>query len=127
MIRKSMMAKAAVTAASAALLALGATAGSASANPNAGYVGPGETNNTHAVWCVQKLIDDSPAPAYTAQDGVFGPSTEAAIKTFQTWARQHGWGTASDGDVGPATGDALLGSFSDYYDGYCYTYLPTSY
>jgi peptidoglycan hydrolase-like protein with peptidoglycan-binding domain len=102
-------------------LAVGAFAGTANATTVAGYVGPGQTNNSHAVWCVQKLIDDSPSPGYTAVDAQFGPNTETAIKAFQKWA-----GLPQDGIVGPHTGDALLTKFSDYYDNYCYGYLPTT-
>ena len=51
-----------------------------------------------------------------------GSQTEQAIKDFQHWA-----GLTADGIVGPSTGNALLRKFSDYYDNYCYTYLPTTY
>ncbi|MCQ4043967.1 peptidoglycan-binding protein [Streptantibioticus rubrisoli] len=102
-------------------LAVGAFAGTANATTVAGYVGSGQTNNSHAVWCVQKLIDDSPAPYTTPTDGVFGPDTENAIESFQVWAH-----IRRDGIVGPQTGDALLTKFHDYYDNYCYGYLPTT-
>lgn len=102
--------------------AVSVSAGTANARVGAGWVGWGDTNNTHAVWCVQKLIDDSPSPGYTPVDGKFGSGTETAIEDFQRWA-----GLPHDGQVGPATGDALLNDFSDYYDGYCYGYLPTTY
>lgn len=101
---------------------LSMSVGTASARVGAPYIGPGYPNNPHAVWCVQKLIDDSPSPGYASTDGVFGPKTESAIIAFQRWA-----GLTADGVVGPATGDALLNDFSDGYDNYCYTYLPTSY
>jgi peptidoglycan hydrolase-like protein with peptidoglycan-binding domain len=112
---------AATLTAAAAVTTLGLNAGSASANPAAGWVGYGQTNNAHAVWCVQKLIDDSPAPYYTPTDGVFGQDTYNAIEAFQSWAGLK----PVDGTVGPATGYALLHKFSDYYDNYCWTYLPT--
>ncbi|MET8997105.1 peptidoglycan-binding domain-containing protein [Amycolatopsis sp. Hca4] len=121
MIGKKFAIKAGLTTALAAVAAVAST-GSAHAAVGAGWVGWGETNNSHAVWCVQKLIDDSPSPGYATTDGAFGQQTYTAIQKFQRWA-----GLPADGVVGPSTGDALLLDFSDYYDNYCYHYLPTTY
>lgn len=121
MFKSGYLAKVGGAAATAASLVL-AVAGTANAQVGAGWVGWGQTNNTHAVWCVQKLIDDSPAPASTIPDGQFGQHTYDAIVAFQKWA-----GLPVDGTVGPRTGDALLTRFQDYYDNYCYGYLPTTY
>ncbi|MGC0416838.1 peptidoglycan-binding domain-containing protein [Embleya sp. AB8] len=120
----------ALAAAAMATVGMLVTVGFAGRKDNArrvGYIGPGRANDPLAVWCVQKLINDSPAPAWIETDGEFGPDTEAAIIAFQIWARDNGWGTVPDGDVGPITGNALLLSFSCDLDSYCYDYLPTTY
>ncbi len=97
---------------------VGTLAGTADASPDAGRIGPGQTNNPHGVWCVQAAIDASPVNVHVAEDGVYGPQTEAAIKAFQ----RHYLLTA-DGIVGESTG-SMIWQWDDYSD-YCYTYVPT--
>lgn len=131
MIGKKLAVRAGLTTALATAAAMSfavSSVGSAHAAVGADWVGWGETNHPHAVWCVQQLIDDSPAPAYAYPDGKFGQQTYTAIQEFQTWAQGQGWDTGgTDGVVGPSTGEVLLDSFPDGYDNYCYSYLPTMY
>ncbi|MFE4603421.1 peptidoglycan-binding protein [Kitasatospora indigofera] len=112
-----------------AALALGGVSGTAQATPGAAYVGPGYPNNPHAVWCVQHLMNDVSrqyGQPTVDEDGVWGPKTFAAVKTFQN----RFWATSSngaDGIVGPTTGEYLL-SYGDSYYGrgnYCFWYLPS--
>ncbi|MBT2470251.1 hypothetical protein J7E97_20825 [Streptomyces sp. ISL-66] len=126
----------AVLAASAALLTGVMTAGSASASTTAPYIGNGYTNNTHAVWCVQHMINYAIdrgrywGVAKVAEDGVWGPKTRQAVVGVQNGT---GGSLNPDGIVGPKTGDMLMFEGDPYYsgrsagDGYCHTYLPTSY
>jgi peptidoglycan hydrolase-like protein with peptidoglycan-binding domain len=121
--------------------ALAATTTGASANTNAGYIGDGYANNTHAVWCVQDSINwafshtNVKYPA-VAEDGQWGPKTKAAVLAFQYYFSDENVGAmAQDGVVGPATGQYLIEYGNPYYDGgnsrpntaYCYGYLPSDY
>ncbi len=98
----------------------GVVAGTANASPTAGWIGPGQTNNSHGVWCVQAAINASPVNTpYLTEDGEYGPATEAGIKAFQ-----HYYGFTADGIVGPSTGNEIWAW--DDNSSYCYTYVPTS-
>lgn len=68
-------------------------------NPGQPTIGPGATGE--AVRRAQRAVRRTPDLSLVV-DGVFGPATEAAVKTFQ-----EGAGLAADGIVGPATWDAL--------------------
>lgn len=132
MIRGRLRRLATVSAGAAVLAASAATfAPSAQASTSASWIGPGEANNSHGVWCVQHLINDwvqkngiNGGGRPMTEDGIFGPQTEGYIKEFQTLHM----GAVSDGIVGPYTGDSILEAGDQYYGGrhYCYTYLPTT-
>jgi peptidoglycan hydrolase-like protein with peptidoglycan-binding domain len=111
--------KAAITVGAAGVVTAALT-GTAHASPTAGWIGPGQTNNAHGVWCVQAAINASPVPTpYLTEDGAYGSKTEAGIKAFQKY-----YGLSADGIVGPGTGNKIW-QFDDY-SSYCYTYVPTS-
>ncbi|MFL6116691.1 MAG: peptidoglycan-binding protein [Catenulispora sp.] len=100
------------------------TATQAQARVGADWVGPGEPNNPHAVWCVQRILNVLDH-AGLAEDGSFGPATQGAVNKFQ-WAHQ----LSGDGIVGPKTGRMLLNSFASYqhttvWNPYCSYWLPT--
>ncbi|MDJ0339989.1 hypothetical protein QMK19_06705 [Streptomyces sp. H10-C2] len=129
---KKIVTRAAVVAAAAALT-FGAAVGTANANtdPRLGYVGDNQANNTHAVWCVQKMFNDWRTMYYNdhwavAQDGIWGPHTREALEAFQgsVW----NWGDVPkvDGIVGPTTGTQLIEHSGSGYAPYCNTYLPTN-
>ncbi|WMT58763.1 peptidoglycan-binding domain-containing protein [Truepera radiovictrix] len=59
-------------------------------------------DNNNAVRAVQDQLANRYGYAL-AVDGVFGPATEAAVKSFQA-----SWGLAQDGVVGPSTWNALV-------------------
>ncbi|MFI9365032.1 peptidoglycan-binding protein [Kitasatospora sp. NPDC053057] len=125
---QSLVKRAAVVAASAAV-ALGALSGTAGANTNAGYVGPGQANNWTAVWCVQHDINVfSKArggwyPQLT-EDGYWGPNTDNAIHWFQN--QLISYTKNADGIVGPLTGDMLLAYGDSDQDAKCRAALPTT-
>ncbi|MFE1229571.1 peptidoglycan-binding protein [Streptomyces sp. NPDC058745] len=131
---KRLTAKAALVATSAALLGATLTGGTASAATTSPYIGDGYSNNTHAVWCVQRLINYAIDRGYyyglakVAEDGKWGPKTKGAVIFAQ---RSNGF--PADGIVGPQTGDQLMMDGDPYYtgggagDGYCHTYIPTTY
>ncbi len=114
------------TAAGAALLALGAAAGSASAFDTADLIGDNRPNNPHGVWCVQHLINDVARQnnrATVDEAGVWGPQTKDQVQWFQTFVHLQ-----PDGIVGPYTGDNILYRGGAYYggkSGYCFTYVPS--
>ncbi|MBS2539576.1 peptidoglycan-binding protein [Catenulispora sp. NF23] len=115
---------AAVVTAAAGLIAVPA----AQARVGAGWVGNGETNNPHAVWCVQNMLDGLGYNA-GATDSLWGPNTRAAVLRFQT-AYRSVLGTP-DAIVGPSTGDELLDVWaatghSNGWGGYCGYWLPTT-
>ncbi|MFD5465867.1 peptidoglycan-binding protein [Kitasatospora sp. NPDC127059] len=117
---------AAVAAAAAALLTV---SGTASANTNAGYVGPGQANNWTAVQCVQHDINvfiDARGGWYPKlkEDGYWGPNTDNAIRWFQNSLISYT--KSADGIVGPLTGDMVLAYGDDQWDGKCRAALPTS-
>ncbi|MFE9451811.1 peptidoglycan-binding protein [Streptomyces sp. NPDC006739] len=104
----------------AAGMVAGIVTGTAHASTTAGWIGPGQTNNSHGVWCVQAAINASPVPTpILDEDGAYGPKTEAAIKAFQQY-----YHLSVDGIVGPGTGDKIWKW--DGYSSYCYTYVPTT-
>jgi peptidoglycan hydrolase-like protein with peptidoglycan-binding domain len=126
----------AIVTAGAAILAASAAVVAPEAQASAGWIGPGYTNNTHGVWCVQHLVNDviqkwdvdhqygdwTHGGRPMTEDGIFGPQTEHYIKVFQDI---NGYGT--DGIVGPGTGAKMLEEGDQYYGGlgYCYWYIPT--
>ena len=141
----------AAAAVAAAGIMLVAGSSSAQANPSAPYIGDGYTNNTHAVWCVKESLNDFqhgwgplgvpiPIPV-VAQDGIWGPATRQALIDFQYDVYAMGLvetPLATDGVVGPHTGDALNKWGDHYYmggtgkadgsgePGYCWQYIPTT-
>ncbi|WP_327287468.1 peptidoglycan-binding domain-containing protein [Streptomyces sp. NBC_01198] len=109
----------------AAGIATGIMAGTATASTSAGWIGPGQTNNSHGVWCVQAAINASPVPTpILDEDGRYGSKTEAGIKAFQKYYHLTTNGKA-DGIVGPKTGNKVWDL--DDNSTYCYTYVPTTY
>lgn len=110
--------------------------GSASASTTAPYIGNGYANNTHAVWCVQRMINYAIdrgrywGVAKVAEDGVWGTKTRQAVVDVQ---KGTGGALTPDGIVGPKTGDMLMFEGDPYYsggsagNGYCHTYVPTTY
>lgn len=125
-----------VTVAAATVLAATVLGGTANASTSAPYIGNGYTNNTHAVWCVQRMINHAIdrgrywGVAKVAEDGAWGPKTRQAVVDVQ---KGTGGGLKADGIVGPQTGDMLMFEGDPYYsgggagNGYCHTYLPTTY
>ncbi|MFE2878305.1 peptidoglycan-binding protein [Streptomyces roseus] len=132
------------TASRAAALAAAATltvlslSGTAQARQGAPYIGYGQTNNTHAVWCVQHQLNWAFANNWVgrlgshgqiAEDGKFGPQTDEAIRFFQ----KSFFPNEIDGVVGPSTGYALLWEGDPKYGyndkvtnaGYCNEYIPS--
>ena len=63
-------------------------------------IGPGATGEP--VRRAQRALRRTPDLRLAVVDGIFGPATEAAVKSFQ-----QGWGLAVDGIVGPQTWQAL--------------------
>ncbi|GHI06273.1 hypothetical protein AQI88_36360 [Streptomyces cellostaticus] len=120
---------------------LGSTS-TASANPNAPYLGYGHVTSGAGVWCVQHDINylvnslyaqgtiTTPPPYRTLdEDSAWGPRTDANVRWFQKMV-----GVDQDGVVGPATGSRLLTYGDQYYNGssmsghgYCWTYIPGDY
>ncbi|WP_042390176.1 peptidoglycan-binding domain-containing protein [Streptacidiphilus melanogenes] len=129
---KNLGSKAGVAAAAAVMAVMG-LAGTANAQPGVGYIGYHQANNPHAVWCVQHMynyfvtVNDPGAHPTIAEDGVFGPATDDAIRFVQ----KQWYPSEVDGIVGPATGDMLLVEGDPYYGtfaggkGYCYSYIPS--
>ncbi|MFE9574581.1 peptidoglycan-binding protein [Streptomyces sp. NPDC006692] len=126
-----MFAKAGLVVAAGALLT-GTTVGTAQANTNAGYIGYGYSNNTHAVWCVQQLTNSyakwGGGRALIPEDGVWGPQTYDQLRWFQShWPQL----LDADGVVGPKTGNVLLYASGDTVyggsGGYCNAYIPTTF
>ena len=68
-------------------------------NPGQPTIAPGATGD--AVRRLQRAVRRTPNPGITV-DGVFGPTTETAVKEFQ-----QGAGLVADGVVGPLTWAAL--------------------
>ena len=68
-------------------------------NPGQPTVGPGSTGDP--VRRAQRALRRTPDPSLVV-DGIFGPATEAAVKTFQ-----QGQSLTVDGIVGPQTWQAL--------------------
>ncbi|MEX0172462.1 peptidoglycan-binding domain-containing protein [Streptomyces sp. LMG1-1-1.1] len=98
--------------AASAALALGAWAAPAQAHPWAAWIGYGQPNDRIGVACFQDIFNDvwwQTNYHPIAEDGVFGPDTDGAIRAFQKWKH-----LPVDGIVGPNTGDALL-SITDYW------------
>ncbi|GGY65431.1 peptidoglycan-binding domain-containing protein [Streptomyces omiyaensis] len=128
--------KAALLAVSTALLTGVVTGGTASASTTAAYIGNGYPNNTHGVWCVQRMINYAIdrgrywGVAKVAEDGVWGPKTRQAVIDVQ---KGTGGFLTPDGVVGPRTGDMLMFEGDPYYsgggagNGYCHAYVPTTY
>jgi peptidoglycan hydrolase-like protein with peptidoglycan-binding domain len=103
---------------SAALFATLA-AGTASASPTAPYIREGSVGD--GVTCVQDaLIWDSIYAPSTGDDGIDGPETNAAIRSFQ-----NANGLVVDGIVGPATGTKLLAIDDAHGETLCYNVVPT--
>lgn len=109
------------------LLAVGGGATSAQASPSAAYIGDGYTNNSHGVWCVQHLINDTKVfynggSRPMSEDGVWGPQTKSWVIWFQKLES-----LTPDGIVGKETGGYILRDGDSYYGGhnYCWTYVPS--
>ncbi|GAA3234595.1 peptidoglycan-binding domain-containing protein [Streptomyces lavendulae] len=129
---KTKLAKGAVALAVVGASLLGSAA-TASANPNAAWLGYGYTTSGKGVWCVQqdlnKVIDKgvwrgwaSTPPPYgnIAEDGAWGRQTAATVKWFQSWL-----GSGADGIVGPETGSLLLSNSEG--NSYCWGLIPGDY
>ncbi|GAA1965445.1 hypothetical protein GCM10009738_46480 [Kitasatospora viridis] len=123
----------------AAGMAVVVGAGTASANPNASYIGYGYTTYGSGVWCVQHLINYmTNHPGYTpmlpgavtlGEDNSFGPATQGMVELLQrSYNAQPGVAQLSvDGVVGPATGNVILNwAHQDPYQPYCQGYIPSS-
>jgi peptidoglycan hydrolase-like protein with peptidoglycan-binding domain len=126
-ISKRLAARIGVVTATVALAAAGVSS-SASANPYARWIGPGQANTYNGVWCVQHLLNvlRDPNWHHIDEDGIFGPDTEGAIQGYQD--AQNGPGLPylqPDGIVGPQTGTDLLISTYGGAGTDCETYVPT--
>ncbi|MEU2237270.1 peptidoglycan-binding domain-containing protein [Streptomyces vietnamensis] len=102
----------------AALLAVVAASGSASADQYAPYIGYGYANTYDGVLCVQHAINNSPTPYHLlAEDGIFGPDTYNGIVAFQKW--WNGYFPSQqlqvDGVVGKATGTIMQDEAADWW------------
>lgn len=90
--------------------------GTASADPDVRYIGPGPSyaNPPEGVRCVQQAVGAD-------MDGQFGQLTYGAVKQFQA-----NNGLSVDGIVGPQTGDAVIATLPEdrRYD--CAQDVPTS-
>ncbi|MFE6868744.1 peptidoglycan-binding protein [Kitasatospora sp. NPDC057692] len=120
--------KGAAALATAGASVLGLT-GSANAVPGAAYLGYGHTTSGTGVWCVQHLVNDYlrlGGRATIAEDGQWGPKTDAAVRSFQQGVLGSG---QADGVVGPQTGSKLMNvDWTDPYagpNGHCLPYVPT--
>ncbi|APE23108.1 MULTISPECIES: peptidoglycan-binding domain-containing protein [Streptomyces] len=103
-------------------LAVTAWAAPAQAHPWASWIGYGQPNDSHGVVCFQDLFNDlwwKTGYHPIAEDRIFGPDTDGAIRAFQQWK-----GLRPDGIVGPATGTALLDETRDNWQG-CDYYIPS--
>ncbi|MFD0278849.1 peptidoglycan-binding protein [Kitasatospora sp. NPDC127111] len=128
------LATAAVTLGIAASAVIGTTT-TASANPNASYIGYGYSEYGTGVWCVQHILNhNGEYYAGIAEDSYWGPKTEAAVKEFQRQVKSHWPSMEVDGIVGPSTGWWLLYMNNDGYGynrdgskGACWNHVPTSY
>ncbi|MFD8749876.1 peptidoglycan-binding protein [Kitasatospora sp. NPDC059577] len=120
----------------AAGMALVVGGGTASANPNAAYIGYGHVTSGTPVWCVQQMLNfiaDAPHPGPSAPgrldlDSSFGPATYAMVEWLQ--AANNAQPNASrldvDGVVGPATGTVILNwAGQDHFRDYCKAYVPS--
>ena len=122
---KKYAAKAGLAFGTAALLAVGLSS-TASAAQGANYIGYGHTTQGSAVWCVQHQVNSIAASrghGQIAEDGKWGPATDAQVRWFQGQM-----GLGADGVVGPQTGDYLLGYGDQYYggrSGYCTGFIPS--
>ncbi|MEU2236515.1 peptidoglycan-binding domain-containing protein [Streptomyces vietnamensis] len=106
--------------AASATLAMTAWTAPAQAHPWAEWIGYGQPNTREGVGCFQDLFNDlwwKTGYHPIAEDRLFGPDTDGAIRAFQHWK-----GLEADGIVGPQTGTALLnetnwgnGNGCDYY------------
>lgn len=123
----------------ASALALVGTAGSASANPNAPYIGSGYVTSGAGVWCVQHSINyfithgyvqdfapnGAPGHGTISEDSTWGPQTADAVRWIQGL-----WHFSQDAVVGPDTGTTLIWWGDPYYNGqpgalgYCWNYIP---
>ncbi|MFJ8628417.1 peptidoglycan-binding protein [Kitasatospora sp. NPDC093550] len=113
----------------------GMLSGSAQAKTGVSYIGKGYPNTRAGVWCVQHSLNYIFSTmdihhAQIAEDSLFGPQTEEAIRYLQ--ANDANWYTDVDGVVGPATGSTLYAwgdpkfNYSEAgTNGYCYWNLPT--
>ncbi|GHI06272.1 hypothetical protein AQI88_36355 [Streptomyces cellostaticus] len=114
------------------------TTSTASANPNAPYLGYGHVTSGAGVWCIQHDINwyiahggypSDPPYGQIAEDGVWGQQTDATVRWYQ-----RRYNMDDDGVVGPGTGHYLLNYTDDYYNGtyygghgYCWNYIPGDY
>lgn len=116
---KSVAFSIAASAACATVLATAVVAGTASASTTAPFIREGSRGT--GVTCVQKALNN--LGAHLVPDGIDGPLTTAAVKTFQ---REVGF--TVDGIVGPETGtylysrDEALGLGAT-----CYRFVPTDF
>jgi peptidoglycan hydrolase-like protein with peptidoglycan-binding domain len=97
----------------------GTVATAASASTTAPYIREGSRGA--GVLCAQLVFIWTGIAPNMKADGIDGPQTTAALKTFQ-----HDEGLAVDGVIGPATG-SILWQILHYNigDSGCYAYLPT--
>ncbi|MEV0538085.1 peptidoglycan-binding domain-containing protein [Kitasatospora sp. NPDC050463] len=131
--RKLSTAAAALGLAAAAVIG---TSTAADASTSAPYIGRGYSEYGSGVWCVQHMLNHN-ISAYggVSEDSVWGPKTEAAVKDFQRSLAVNEPGLKVDGIVGPRTGWWLLYFNNDGYgyshtgggDGYCVSYVPSSF
>jgi peptidoglycan hydrolase-like protein with peptidoglycan-binding domain len=101
----------------ALIVSSGVAAGAASASVNAPNINPGQSGR--AVICVQEAVNRGDG-AGVSVDGVDGPQTTKAVKTYQSRR-----GLTADGIVGRATGNYIWADDWALGDLGCYAYIPT--
>jgi hypothetical protein len=124
----SLIARRVVVVAAATVLASAGLIGAAIADPGIDNIGPGPSNNTAGVKCIQQALNRAIsagqltglADVSTLEvDGKYGDAVYRDVKRFQ-----QAKGVSVDGAVGPATGDKLLSYAPEGQD--CLKNIPTT-
>lgn len=100
------------------VLATTVAVGTADASTSAPYVREGSRGP--GVKCVQEALNKA-VHAELVVDGIDGPATTSAVKTFQ-----YRYGLSEDGIVGPRTGEDVWAWDLSMGLNSCYPYVPTT-